>query len=381
MPRKDPRSVLEYLSRIRSLEPSYVRGEVLGSMTTEPVWYSVEAFKIFINTNINDPSLFTWTSWLERDVVKKISTLFNGRGYGLVTYGGTESNITALYALREVRRGDVVVAPKSVHVSIDKACKLMGLKLVKTSLLEDYTPDLDEICSIARKYGERVVAVVFTAGTTDLGIVEPVDKFVKQCSVDVPIHVDAAYGGLLAIFLRKHDSSIPRFDFSVENVYSITVDTHKIISPIPGSILLYRTSELEEATSFPAPYMPEGRQRTLLGTRTGGVVAAIWSILEVEGFDGLEKLALELMEKTMYLVKRLREEGFTLVKKPVLPLVAIRVENRDKVIKELWKQRLYVYPSTIPDAIRVVVGRHLTTRHIDVFVEKLKNIVRQVAEH
>ncbi len=228
------------------------------------------------------------------------------------------------------------------------------------------------MCRVIRWYKDRIVAVVFTAGTTDLGIVEPVDKLVEMCGdTGVPIHVDAAYGGLLAIFLQKHRSGIPLFDFRLENVYTITVDTHKIVSPIPGSLLLVKNKELEELASFEAPYMPERKQRTLLGTRTGGVVAAIWSILEVEGFEGLEKLALDLMERAEYLVDKLGEHGFKVIRKPMLPLVAIKVPNRDRVVEELWRHRLYVYPSTIPDVIRVVIGRHITREHIDKLVKTL----------
>lgn len=373
---RDPKEVLKWLKEIRRSDPSYVDGEVLGSMTTEPTWYSVEAFRIFINTNLNDPVLFRETYRLERDVVSRVSKLFHGGGFGVVTYGGTESNITALYILRELRRGDIVVAPQSAHISIKKACRLLGLTLVTTRLKEDYTPDLNDLCRIIRLYRDRIVAVVMTAGTTDLGIVEPVEELARLCGdTGVPIHVDAAYGGLLAVFLQKRRKNIPVFDFRVENVYTITVDTHKIISPIPGSILLVRSKDLEELASFEAPYMPSGKQRTLLGTRTGGVVAAIWSILEVEGTRGLEKLALELMERAEYLVEKLMEHGFSVVVKPMLPLVAIRVPDRDRVVEELWKRRLYVYPSTIPGAIRVVVGRHLTKKHIDRFVETLAVII------
>jgi len=98
-----PEDVLRVLKEFRDMEPSYVKGEVLGSMTTEPPWFAVEAFKIFINTNLNDTELFRGAYSLERDCIREISKLFDGSGYGFLTYSGTESNITALYLLRELR--------------------------------------------------------------------------------------------------------------------------------------------------------------------------------------------------------------------------------------------------------------------------------------
>jgi len=166
----------------------------------------------------------------------------------------------------------------------------------------DFNPLLEDICELARKYGDEVVAVVMTAGTTDVGSIDPVDEFCEICrDTEVPIHVDAAYGGLIAPFLRKHGYRIPRFDFSLRSVYSITVDLHKLITPVPGSALLQRSRELQELATFESPYMPLGRQRTLLGTRTGGIAASTWAVLKVLGYEGIEKLALNLMERTKYL--------------------------------------------------------------------------------
>jgi len=166
----------------------------------------------------------------------------------------------------------------------------------------DFNPLLEDICELVREYGVEAVAVAMTAGTTDEGNIDPVDEFCEVCrDTEVPIHVDAAYGGLIAPFLRKHGYRIPRFDFSLRSVYSITIDLHKLITPVPGSALLQRSRELQELATFESPYMPLGRQRTLLCTRTGGIVTSTWGVLKVLGYEGIEKLALNLMERTKYL--------------------------------------------------------------------------------
>lgn len=374
-----PEDALRELKKLREKEPSYLRGEVLGSMTTEPLWFAVEAFKMFINTNLNDIELFRGTYSLERDCIKEISKLFSGSGYGFLTYGGTESNITALYILRELRRGSVVVAPETAHSSIRKACRILKLRLIEVEVGRDFNPPVDAMCDTVRRYEDEVVAVVMTAGTTDVGNVDPVDEFCEMCGDSgVPVHVDAAYGGFLAPFLRRHGCRIPKFDFSLKNVYSITVDLHKLVTPIPGGALLLRSRELEELATFESPYMPLGRQRTLLGTRTGGIAASAWAVLKVLGFEGLEELALDLLKRARYLAGRLRDIGLRVVKEPVLPIVAFEVSKREVVIRELWKKRLFVYPSAIPDVVRVVVGPHITYRHIDKFIDELAKVVNSI---
>jgi tyrosine decarboxylase/aspartate 1-decarboxylase len=369
--------IVEVLRKLRGRDPSYSRGEVLGSMTVEPPDYLLEAFKVFANTNLNDPELFRVARSLEEESVRWLSELLYGRGYGFLTYGGTESNITALYILRELTGGDVVVAPRSAHYSIRKACRILRLSLVEVGLREDYYPDLDAMCEAIRRYRGRLAGVVLTAGTTELGVVEPVDELAERCGgVDYAVHVDAAYGGLLAQVLRESGLRLPVFDFRVETVYTVSVDLHKLVAPVPCGALLLRSRELEDIVTFEAPYMPSGRQRTLLGTRSGGVAAVAWAVSRTLGTDGLRSLALDLVTRARYLSRRLREVGVEVVREPELPLVAFRVPDRDRVRRFLWSRGLYVYPLSIPGALRVVVGPHVTYEVIDRLVNTLEEALK-----
>lgn len=369
--------VIEVLRKLRSEDPSYSKGEVLGSMTIDPPEYLLEAFKVFANTNLNDPKLFQVARSLEEESVRWLSKLLYGEGYGFLTYGGTESNITALYVLRELTGGDVVVAPRSAHYSIRKACKILRLSLVEVGLREDYYPDLDSMCEAIRRYRDRLAGVVLTAGTTELGVVEPVDELAERCrDVEYAVHVDAAYGGLLAQVLRESGLKLPIFDFRVEVVYTVSVDLHKLVAPVPCGALLLRSRELEELVTFEAPYMPSGKQRTLLGTRSGGVAAVAWAVSQALGVEGLRKLARDLVARARYLSRRLREVGAEVVREPELPLVAFKVPDRDRVMRFLWSRRLYVYPLSIPGALRVVVGPHVTYEVIDHLVSTLEEALK-----
>ena len=58
--------------------------------------------------------------------------------------------------------------------------------------------------------------------------------------------------------------------------------------------------------------------------------------------------------------------------------VSFEVPEGDRIIKELWRKRLFVYPSAIPNIIRFVVGPHITYEHIDEFVSILAQVVDSV---
>ncbi len=374
-----PDEVLEELRRLRLSDPSYLDGEVLGSMSTEAPQYLVKAYELFINTNLNDPKLFKNTYMLERECISWLSNLFHGSGYGFLTYGGSESNITALYILREYTGGEVVVAPASAHVSIRKACKLLKLRLVESPLNDRFTPDINALCDLIAKHEAKLACVVMTAGTTDLGIVEPVDRLISSCcDFRYLVHVDAAYGGLIAPFINDLSPNMPVFDFRLSNVCSITVDLHKVVAPIPCSALLLRSKDLEELAYFNAPYMPLGFQRTLLGTRCGGIAAAAWAAIKVLGINGFKELAMDLVRRARYLSSKLRALGVEVIKDPELPIVTFKVPNRELVLNRLWDLRKYVYPTSIPSTIRVVVGPHVTYRVIDDFIEVLANVLREL---
>ena len=67
------------------------------------------------------------------------------------------------------------------------------------------------------------------------------------------LHVDACLGGFVLPFLRRLGAShlgepIPAFDFSIDGVTSMSVDTHKYGQAHKGtSVVLYRGASLRHA--------------------------------------------------------------------------------------------------------------------------------------
>ncbi|RLG86858.1 MAG: tyrosine decarboxylase MfnA [Thermoprotei archaeon] len=379
---EEPLSVIRSLVERRTKDPNYIKGEVLGSMITQPSEIAIEAYKIFIDTNLNDPLLFPETAKLEYEVIRMVSTLLkNPKPLGLITYGGSESNITAMYTLREMRRGSVIIAPMSIHFSIHKAAKILGLRVIEVGLDEGYRADISEIETQVRRYRDNVVAIALTAGTTELGVVDPIAEVGKIAEdFGIPIHVDAAYGGFIIPFLKMAGYKLPDFDFSIQGVETITLDPHKCgLAPIPSSLLLFRSEAIFSKIYFTASYMPTGRQKGLLGTRCGGVAAATWAILRATGIEGYIELSKKMLKNAKLLAKLASESGFELVIEPILPIVCIKLPKpKRKIFQYLWSRKLYAYPSSMFNAIRVVVMPHIREAHIHKFIDELKKAVEKV---
>jgi tyrosine decarboxylase/aspartate 1-decarboxylase len=77
------------------------------------------------------------------------SLLSNSEAYGHIVSGGTEANILALWAARNLAKGRrrEVVIPVSAHISFDKAADMLGLKLVKVRLNEQFQVDVTAVKS------------------------------------------------------------------------------------------------------------------------------------------------------------------------------------------------------------------------------------------
>lgn len=376
---KSKHAYKELIREIESLyakTPRHVDGRILGSMTTWPHRIGVYAFRKFIHVNGNDPVLFQVVLECEEKLVRELGSLYGAR-HGLHTSGGTESNILAVYAARRHGRGNTVLAPSSVHKSIDKACELMGCKLVKIPVhpLSPIDP------AILEKYvvEYKPFLVVITVGTTETGVVDPVEE-VAELAVKhgFYLHVDAAYGGLIAPFLYKHGFIKTRL-YMHDGVSSITVDMHKLgMAPIPSSLLFTRNSELVETLCFEMEYMPRGKSCGLLGTRPGGAVVASYYTFRAVGLAGYEKIALRLMRLAEYTFNELGRLEHLEVYPFTLPIIAFKskVLESNRLLKQLMDNGFYLYRAPSLSALRIVLMPHHRRCHIRELVEQLRRLHR-----
>ena len=83
----------------------YSDGRILGSMCTEAHPIAKEAFYKFSDSNLGDPGLFKGTKLIEDEVLKLIGSFLSIENpVGHIVTGGTEANLMAMRAARNIAR-------------------------------------------------------------------------------------------------------------------------------------------------------------------------------------------------------------------------------------------------------------------------------------
>ena len=90
---------------------------------------------------------------------------------------------------------------------------MMNLKIIEADLDENYKIDVG---SVKSKVTENTVAIVAIAGTTELGLIDPIEE-ISQIAYEnnIYFHVDAAFGGFSIPFLKDIGYDFPEFDFKL----------------------------------------------------------------------------------------------------------------------------------------------------------------------
>lgn len=378
----DKKDILEELSKLHDLDHDYSDGRILGSMCTEAHPFAKEVYCKFLDTNLGDPGLFKGTKHIEMKVIESIGNLLSlDVAYGNIVTGGTEANIMAIRAARNHARkykgiveGEIII-PESAHFSFKKAADMLNLKIVEAELDENYKIDVNALKDVI---SDKTVAIVAIAGTTELGLIDPIEEISEIAfENNIYFHVDAAFGGFSIPFLKKIGYDLPVFDFSLRGVCSITVDPHKMgLAPIPAGGIIFRKEEYLEVMAVDSPYLTVKTQSTIVGTRLGASSAATYAIMKYFGKEGYCKLANEMMDNTKFLYDGLLEIGYDVVCKPELNIVAFNHPNMETNIlaEKLENFGWKVSVAKCPKSIRVVLMNHIKLTHIKELLEDLKEI-------
>ncbi len=279
---------------------------------------------------------------------------------GCFVTGGTMGNLSALVTARHdaVRRRTsagserperwAVVAAESAHSSIDSAAGVMDVDVLLAAVDGGQRLRGDAVATAiaGRPAGTEVFAVVATAGTTNLGIVDDIDGVADACtSAGVWLHIDGAYGGaaMAAPSVRHRFAGIQRAD-------SLVVDPHKwLFSPFDCAALVYADPSLARAAHTQhAGYLEPIIDDTVwnpcdyanvLTRRARGV--PFWFSLAVHGTDAY----IDAIEHTLEVTRATRDlveaaEHLELLVEPELSVVAFRRRGWGSDDYQAWCDRL-----------------------------------------
>ena len=339
---------------------------------------------------------------IEHQVVRWTADLvgFPATAGGTLASGGSIANLICLAAARDahgIRPRDVeravVYLSSQTHHCITKNLRLLGMGecVVRHVPLDQrfrIRPDrLAEQIDADRKSGLRPWLLVASAGSTDVGEIDPLDRLGEVAAAErLWYHVDAAYGGYFMLV----ESARERFR-GIERADSTVLDPHKtLFLPYGLGIALVRDEKtLFQAFRSDAPYL----QDTL--TERDEVSPAdlspeltrpfrglrLWLPLLVHGLAPFRASLEEKLLLTEWLYAELIRRGWEVGPEPDLSVIIYRrvpagwdlerVNRLNQRIVDLVKQdgRVYV-SSTLIDGrylIRyagVTHRTHLSTVHL-----------------
>ena len=277
---------------------------------------------------------------------------------GVFVQGGTIGNLSALVTARNTFRAKrkdvtrwVLAASADSHSSIKSAAQVMDVEILLIKPDKDGALQGDACALAIDKYhsenpGHQVFALVATAGTTNLGIIDNLAS-VSACAKERGIwfHVDGAYGlaALCAPSVR------PLFN-GIELADSFIVDPHKwLFAPFDACALIYRNPKLAKRAHLQkAAYLETldeddewnpSDYAIHLTRRARGL--PFWFSLAAHGTEEYAKA----MERTMDVAKDAAEQvrshpNLKLLIEPSLSIVAFERVGWSRDDYEKWSDKL-----------------------------------------
>lgn len=327
---------------------------------------------------------------LESVVIRWICDLFNypPEARGILTPGGSMANLSAIITARTHMLGEdfldgTLYASEAAHHSIAKSAKIAGLPAASVRSIPvdgNVRMDVDalrEAISADRTSGRRPFMVVGTAGTVNVGAVDPLDDLASVASEEkMWFHVDGAYGG----FFQLTERGRRRFD-GITRADSITLDPHKTMF-LPygtGSLVVRDGATLKHAHQLQAHYLPDPSEdpelfdhadyspeltRDFRGLR-------VWLPLQLHGVGAFEAALDEKLDLAQFVFDRLSEiPELEVPWPPDLSLVAFRPRNAsNEDVRTLLdrinaSRRVWLSPAPVGDRdfLRVCIVSHRTRR-------------------
>ena len=275
---------------------------------------------------------------------------------GVFVQGGTIGNLSALVVARAQAREKtqtpdrwVVVCSEEAHSSIASAANVMDVDVLKVAVDENgrlqgdlVATAIDHLHSTTKN---RVFAVVATAGTTNLGIIDDLKGIAKTAKDrELWFHVDGAYG--IAALCAP---SVRSLFAGIEDADSFIVDPHKwLFAPYDACALVYRNPELaKQVHSQHASYLDTLKDDNWspsdyaihLTRRTRGL--PFWFSLAAHGTDAYTVA----MEQTLTVAKEAAElvrahPNLQLLLEPELSIVAFTRNGWTSADYQKWSDQL-----------------------------------------
>lgn len=275
---------------------------------------------------------------IENEVIHWLKHIFTfpESAVGNLASGGSISNMIALTAARdkyEVKNEritkSVIYLSEQAHHCIKKSLRIIGLEdvIIRYLDLDDefriIPENLEKSIKADKLAGLHPFLVIGTAGTTDVGIIDPLDTIADIADEhNLWFHVDAAYGGFFILTSRKNLFK------GIERADSLVVDPHKgLFLPYGlGAVLIKDAKAVLHSNHYQANYMQDANTENSvidpanlspeLTKHFRGM--RLWLPLQLHGIEPFKACLEEKLLLTKYFRMSLKEMGFKVGPEPDL---------------------------------------------------------------
>jgi histidine decarboxylase len=255
--------------------------------------------------------------------------------WGSIGASGTEGNLWGIYLGREMLPDAVLLHSADAHYSLPKAARILRVPTVQVASLPNGEMDLLDFATQLHTLAGRPVIAALTCGTTMKGAHDNIAGALlalQKAGYDRDaryVHIDGALNAMVLPFLQDvpHDIQ-PSFEKDID---SLSISGHKMIgTPMPCGALVARKDHIARITRAVA-YL-RSHDTTLMGSRNGHAVLAVWARLFGHGYGRFAFDALHCVQRARRLADDLANLGVPVLCNP-FSLTVVFPEPSDSIVR------------------------------------------------
>ena len=330
-----------------------------------------DAYKRFAGANALNTGAFPSLRQMQSEVLDMVGVWLGSptTAAGYFTSGGTESILMAVKATRDQFRAESsvthpnIVLPTSAHAAFDKAAAYFGVELRRVAVRTDWRADVE---AMAQQIDSNTILIVGSSPQYPQGVIDDIPALANiALRHGVNFHVDACMGGVSLAYLGRLNHQVPPWNMAVNGVTSISVDLHKFGYTSKGaSVIMYANKRLRSFQGFFTDQWLGGVYASsgMLGTKSGGPIAAAWAVMHYLGDDGYLRLTRSARIATEKLAQHISTHPhLSLLAQPdalLLSFVANEPQrlNIYAVADEMWKRGWYIDRQEPPQSLHCTIN-------------------------
>jgi len=330
-----------------------------------------EAYRRFSGANALNTAAFPSLRQMQGEVIEMAGVWLGSPtdAAGYFTSGGTESILMAVKAARDQFRTEAsithpnIVLPTSAHAAFDKAAAYFGVELRRVDVLPNWRAD---VATMAERIDKNTIMIVGSAPQYPQGVVDDIPALAALAQrQNINCHVDACMGGVSLAYLSRLGHQIPPWNLHVDGVTSISVDLHKFGYTSKGaSVIMYANKRLRSYQGFFTDQWLGGVYASsgMLGTKSGGAIAAAWAVMHFLGDDGYLRLTQSARVATEKLAHHISgHPQLSLLAQPDALLLSFIANDPQRlnvyaVADEMWKRGWYIDRQEPPQSLHCTVN-------------------------